>query len=87
MRKKLLVMFMTVCTIVSLVACGNSENSDKNTSTSETVVENEANDETESSDDSGINVEEQDETQEQSKADEQQTSNQDLTIDAEYANH
>lgn len=86
MRKKLLVMFMTVCTIVSLVACGNSENSDKNTSTSETVVENEANDETESSDDSGINVEEQDETQEQSKADEQQTSNQDLTIDAEYAN-
>lgn len=86
MRKKLLVMFMTVCTIVSLVACGNSENSDKNTSTSETVVENEANDETESSDDSGINVEEQDETQEQSKADEQQNSNQDLTIDAEYAN-
>ena len=46
MRKKLLVMFMTVCMIVSLVACGNSENSDKNTSTSETVVENEANDKT-----------------------------------------
>ena len=86
MRKKLLVMFMAACMIVSLAACGNGENSDKKTSTSETVVENEANDETEISEDSGIKVEEKDETQEQSKVDEQQTSNQDLTIDAEYAN-
>ena len=86
MRKKLLVMFMAACMTVFLAACGNGENSDKKTSTSETVVENEANDETEISEDSGIKVEEKDETQEQSKVDEQQTSNQDLTIDAEYAN-
>lgn len=86
MRKKLMVMFMAVCMTVSLVACGNSENSDKKEKSLEKVVENEANDETESSEDSNIKVEEKDETQEQSKSDEQKNVNQEFTVEAEYAN-
>ncbi|MGN0395717.1 MAG: leucine-rich repeat domain-containing protein [Coprococcus sp.] len=86
MRKKLLVMFMAVCMTVFLVACGNSENSDKKENASETVVENEASEEKENLEASDTKVEEKDKMQEQSKSDDQQTVNQELTAEAEYAN-
>lgn len=86
MRKKLLVVFMAVCMTVSLFACGNSENSAKKEKSSDTVVENEANNETEISEDPNIKAEEKDKTQEQSKSDEQQNVNQEFTAEAEYAN-
>ncbi len=70
MRTKLLVMFMVVCMTLSLVACGNSGKSDKKGSSEE----------------ANIKVEEKDKKQEQSKSDVQQTVNQELTVEAEYAN-
>ena len=76
MKKKILVIFMTVCLTVSLAACGNSEKRDKK----------EANNETGISDEVNTKMEEKGDVQEQSKSDEQQTANQDLKVDEEYAN-
>ena len=91
MRRKLLVMLMAVCMTVSLVACGNSDSGDKKESSSETVVEKETNKEKETTEDTDTEVEQKDEVQEQDKtdegkADEQETGNQELTVDPEYAN-
>ena len=87
----LLVMLMAVCLTVSLVACGNSDSGDKKESSSETVVENENSEEKESTEDTVSDAEQKTDVQEpdkteEDKADGQETGNQELTVDPEYAN-
>lgn len=78
MRRKLLVMLMAVCMTVSLVACGNGDSGNKKESSSETVVENETSEEKETTENTVSDAEQKDDVQE--------TGNQELTVDPEYAN-
>lgn len=95
MRKKLLVMLMAICMTVSLVACGNTGGNDNSGGASETVVDSETNGDADSSESSDTEVEvsnkneeqqRENETQEADASDEQQSTNLDLTVEAEYAN-
>ncbi len=83
MKKKLLVVLLTVCMTVSLVACGNS---DKKESSSGTVTEDITSEEKDNLVDSGVTEEEKAETQEQDNSDEQQNTNHELTAESDYAN-
>lgn len=78
MRRKLLVVLMAVCMTVSLVACGNGDSGDKKESSSETAVENETSEEKETTENIVSDAEQ--------KNDVQETDNQELTVDPEYAN-
>ena len=78
MRRKLLVVLMAVCMTVSLVACGNGDSGDKKESSSETAVENETSEEKETTENMVSDAEQ--------KNDVQETDNQELTVDPEYAN-
>lgn len=91
MRRKLLVMLMAVCMTVSLAACGNGDSGDRKEASSETVVENETNKEKETTEDTVSDAEQKADVQEPDKTDEdkedgQQTGNQEVTVDPEYAN-
>ena len=78
MRRKLLVVLMAVCMTVSFVACGNGDSGDNKESSSETVVENETSEEKETTENTVSDAEQ--------KNDVQETDNQELTVDPEYAN-
>jgi len=95
MRRKVLVMLMAVCMIVSLVACGNAGGSKKNEESSGVVVENETKEEFDTSEASDTTEEvnnekeespKQDEMQELNESEEPQITNMDLTVEADYAN-
>lgn len=78
MRRKLLVMLMAVCITASLVACGTGDIGNKKESFSETAVGNETGEEKETTENTVSDVEQKDDVQE--------TDNQELTVDPEYAN-
>ncbi len=78
MRRKLLVMLMAVCITASLVACGTGDIGNKKESFSETAVGNETGEERETTENTVSDVEQKDDVQE--------TDNQELTVDLEYAN-
>lgn len=78
MRRKLLVMLMAVCITASLVACGTGDSGDKKESSSGTAVENETGEEKETTENTVSDAEQKDDVQE--------TGNQELTVDPEYAN-
>lgn len=78
MRRKLLVMLMAVCITASLVACGTGDSGDKKESSSGTAVESETGEEKETTENTVSDAEQKDDVQE--------TSNQELTVDPEYAN-
>ena len=78
MRRKLLVVLMAVCMTVSFVAFGNGDSGDNKESSSETVVENETSEEKETTENTVSDAEQ--------KNDVQETDNQELTVDPEYAN-
>lgn len=78
MRRKLLVMLMAVCITASLVACGTGDIGNKKESFSETAVGNKTGEEKETTENTVSDVEQKDDVQE--------TDNQELTVDPEYAN-
>ena len=84
MRKKLLLLALAFCMSASMVACGNGENGNKGESTTETVIEQETNNESENSKAPDTKTEKEDESKEQSSTKESQISNENLLVEDDY---
>lgn len=93
MKKKLLVALMTLCLVTSLVACGKDDTGNKDEGSSQTTTE-ETQDKDETKEDSASdettdNEKEQEDEKKDTETTEnndKQSDNQELTVDADYAN-